>query len=405
MKPSRLVFVTLMFAAAATAASLLQAVNKSLPMTTAAVDIRCPIGSVCDDGAVWLCWWQKYPDSWFGSSVRSDIGIFCRLFDKNGRDMVRPMRIVAPRGPGDAMTGQNPSPFFACATPDGGFVVFMSDFFPDPRPRDTGFAGVVTSTGEHGKHRTRVVSVSRRGRISSVLLNSSAGGSSWIKVAFGSDGVMHCFTNDLQDHASYARLALRDGRLSILDTVRLDFPVPGMTRLVSWVHDDNIRVAIRILGRDTLLVVHAGKTRDFDHTLWESAPSGLMTSYRLRLPELALIDSASGTDSTLAGVSSVGVFHRRASLVETKRGFLFYLPYPQGMRSFGLDTVGKPVLGARNENSVRSPRTLGATGTQFIEFANRGYGPPWSMEWFGLDSAGNTYCEVQRSDSVPGRIR
>jgi hypothetical protein len=403
MKRSGLVFSLLAFAAAATAASPLQAVNKKLPMTTAAVDIRCPIGSVCDDGAVWLCWWQKYPDSWFGSSVRSDIGVFCRLLDRGGRDVLRPMRIVAPRGRGDAMTEQNPYPFFSSATPDGGYVVFMHDFYPDPLP--TGPGSEITCGDRAGKHRTRVVSVSRRGRISSALLDFAAGGSSWIKVAFDSNGVMHCFTADIRDHAYYARLALRDGSLSILDTVRLDLPVPGMTRLISWVHDDNIRVAIRILGRDTLLVVYANRTRDYDRSFGENVPGGTITSWRLKLPDLTLVDSASASDSTLAGVTSLGRYPRHAALVKTGQGMLFYLPHPQGVRSYAFDASGKPVLGPRNQSSVRPQNAFGGAGAQFVEFANRGYGPPWSMQWFGLDAAGNSYYEAQRSDSLPGRTR
>jgi hypothetical protein len=78
-KLSRLVLGLMLAAAAPAVAGLLQDANKRLPMTTEALDVRCPIASICEDGAVWLCWWQKCPDSRDGHSVGQDIGVFCRL--------------------------------------------------------------------------------------------------------------------------------------------------------------------------------------------------------------------------------------------------------------------------------------------------------------------------------------
>jgi hypothetical protein len=381
-------------------ASLLQTVDKRLPTTTSLVHIDHPLGSACADGAIWLCWWQSYPSSWSGNSVRPDIGVFCRLYDHNGRDLVKPMRIAAPRVSEDAMTDRNPGHFLTCATPDGGLVVFMSDFYPAPPPETD-----VSKVDRPGKRRTRVVYVTRGGHVGTALLDYPTGITSHTKAVFGVGRLLHLFTNDIRDHAHYARLALGDGRLSVLDTVALDLPVPGTTRLVSWVHDDNIRVAARILGGDTLLVVQAGRTRDFDRSLWESPPSGRIVSYRLKLPELTLIDSVSGFDSTLAGVSSIGAFRRQASLVKTKQGLLFYLPYPQGMRSFVLDTAGKPVLGARSQSPVRPPTGFGLAGAQFLKFTKPSYRRPWVMEWYGLDDAGNSYYDIHRADSVFGRLR
>jgi hypothetical protein len=424
-KLSRLVLGLMLAAAAPAVAGLLQDANKRLPMTTEALDVRCPIASICEDGAVWLCWWQKCPDSRDGHSVGQDIGVFCRLYDRSGHDLVRPTRLVVPRGPGDAMTHQNPYPFFSCVAPDGGLVVFMHDFYPDP-PSQTD----VTTVDRRGRLRTRVVYLSRSGHVGSVLLSFSVnagdgrdGSAEWrpagfgfIEVAFGSDGVMHCFTDDLQDHGYYTRMALKEGRLSVIDTVRLDFtqkvgadgaltPLSDKQRLLGWVLEERMKVATRIFGRDTLLVVKASDSREYDRSFGNTVPGGTISSYRFKLPGLSLIDSVSAPDFTVAGVSSIGRYPRRAALVRTKQGMFFCLPYPQGMYSYALDGAGKPVQGIRSEVPVRPPSGFGTTGTQFLEFAKPGNRRPWVMEWFGLDDAGNAYYDVLRTESIPGRIR
>jgi hypothetical protein len=326
------------------------------------------------------------------------------------------------------MAGYYLYPFFSTTTPKGGLVVFMHQYFPDPRP--PGPPSDFTSTGSHGTVRTSVVYVNRSGRIGSALLDFSVeagssctpnegwrtAGRGYMQVVFGADGVMHCFLSDIHAQGYYARLALREGRLSVIDTVRIDFSrkvapdgtisaVTDRQQLLWWMHDEKIRAATQILGRDTLLVVEASDSREYDRSFGSTIPGGTISSYRFKLPGLSLIDSVSAKDSNVAGVSSVGKYPRRATLVRTRQGMVFYLPYPQGMCSYVLDGTGKPIPGTRTEAPVRSPSGFGATGTQFLEFAQPGYLRPWVMEWFGLDDAGNAYYDVHRTESIPGRIR
>jgi hypothetical protein len=425
----RLVLGLMLAAAAPAVAGLLQDAAKRLPMTTDAVDVRCPIASVCEDGAAWLCWWQKYPDNWTGHSVGQDIGVFCRLYDRSGHDLVRPTRLVAPRGPGDAMTHQNPEPFFSCSTPEGGLVVFMHQYTPGPRASGPGHEFAKVDDGD-GTVRTLVAYAARNGKVGSTVLDFpvDAGwagiggvelrtaGYGHMQVVFGGDGVMHCFFGYMHEQGYYARVALKEGRLSVIDTVRLEFsskaapdrsppPYTDRQRLLWWVLDERMKVATRILGRDTLLVVKASDSREYDRSLGNTIPGGTISSYRLKLPGLSLIDSTSATDSTVTGVSSIGRYPRRAALVTTKQGMVFCLPYPQGMYSYALDGAGKPVRGIRSVAPVRPASAFSAKGVQFLEFAKPGDSRPWVMEWFGLDDAGNAYYDVLRTESIPGRTR
>jgi hypothetical protein len=386
----------------------------SLPMSDSRMRVDYPLAAYCQDGSVWLFWWQgvaiKYSQMLLDSSpglrqVGVEIGIFCRLVGPDGRDRLAPMRLVAPKTWSDAVFGLHPLHVYATA--DGGDrAVLLLLYITRPE----------SPTGPE-RQATRVISIDPDGKTREGALDfpvevgtsTNAGGKTdgRLYTCFDAARDLHLFSTSW-DRIYYTKLHFGKGGIKttvyrIFPFVNRRTPIPG-DEYLRWAWDAWDRADIVLAGPETLLVAYTPDGwGSIDHWWNGYVPGETLAVYRIRLRDLSLIDSIRVPAAIVAGEHFGGVRLPRAVLQRTPGGYHFYLSRPKGTDSYLLGPDGRPVQGPRTNRSVAAFRDFPRDGSQFLLY-RRFPDHPWELEWFGIGPSGQVYHDALTTQAMPGRI-
>jgi hypothetical protein len=359
------------------------------------------------------------------------MGVYCKLVSGNGKSIVGSIRVAKAAS---AWMHYSPTVFFLAATPDGGaFLLLHGPPGAQPTaPLGPAHGPVPTTTGDDGPPgKTMIMHVDRHGGMGEISVDFQAmGGSSMqgsvyrpagggrYQVVFGAGGTVHCFLAGFDGTACYLRLLLGAGDVKIVGLRKFaffkrdpsrplssDYETPSETERCLWnVIADRTRTAACLLAKDTLLVACVQSTAGYDHAFGHNVPGDTLTVFRMRLPDLVLIDSVRVAVGSITGHFFKGQPLEQAVLAKSTAGYTFFLPRPGGTSSYSLGPDGRPLSGSGDTLSALSSLAYRERGLQVIDFKQPGYKRPWVIDWFGLGVDGLVYHDSHRTDSVPGRL-
>lgn len=410
------------FACLACAAEPAQKAALTLPLQGEGTEVRYPVSSVSEDGSEWCFWFQKPTIDRMRTLLRQGldssssheflrdtaIGLFCRLVDKNGNDVLRPQRLLGITTVDDyGEMGERGH--FLEVTPEGTAVLFVWDWRDcDRRFRLRGKLSplLVVAVERSGKVRIESLDVAASGGVTGIALERLSGR---FAAAFDQQGRLHCFFGGQGDvPADYLVFSVHGADIKVL--TRQSFPwqadVPGGTRgkpsrfpPIRWVRAGYEHSDVLCMTPDTLTVAFAPGTIHSDNALWgASFPGETLFTYRFRAGSLALIDSHSAPVKSVSGRDYRGARVPRAFLRKANMGYRFLVPTEAGTAIYEIGSDAVPIPGNRIDTEFRPATAFSGPGEQVISFKTAMDGPI-SVDWFGFGESDTLFHDSTTASS------